>query len=393
MGEPEPRLGDPEDEARVSTLELFFDLVFVFTITQLTAVLAHEPTAGGLGRVVVMLTVIWWMYGGYAWLTNAVAPDRAAYQILLLGGMAGFLVLSLAIPHAFSGDGVVFGAAYAAIVLIHAGLFTRSQRGESGRSIMLVAPHNLAMAVLLVIGGAIQGSVQYVFWCAALALIAYNSLPDPRGSFDLLPSHFVERHGLVVIVALGESVVAVGIGASGRELSAGMIGVAILGLALSACLWWTYFGERGDERLLRAFRAATGLRRQALALSVFYYWHLLLLLGIVALASALEEGIAHPDAALSAGRALALGGGAALFFVGEALIGRSMAIGPAGWRVAAAVIALATIPLGSWVSALTQLAVLLVGVSACLAAEHRLETRRQGARVGAPVADAGARRV
>jgi low temperature requirement protein LtrA len=297
--------------------------------------------------------------------------------MLLLGGMAGFLVLSLAIPRAFTGDGVVFGAAYAAIVLIHGGLFTRSQRGESGRSILLIAPHNLAMALLIVIAGAVQGSAQYFLWCAAIAFIAYNTIPGPRGSFDLAPSHFVERHGLVVIVALGESVVAVGIGASGQPLSAGMICVAVLGLALSACLWWVYFGERGDERVLRAFGASAGIRRQALALSVFYYWHLLILLGIVALASALEQAIAHPADTLSTGRALALGGGAALFMVGEALIRRSLATGPSGWRLVAALISLATIPLAAWVSALAQLAALVAGVAACLAAE-RLRDGRQG---------------
>src|SRR5919202_1914414 len=122
--------GRPE-EFRVSTLELFFDLVFVFTITQLTSVLARHPSGPGLLHVALMLVVIWWMYGGYAWLTNVVAPDRLAYQLLLLGGMAAFLVLSLAVPAAFAGSGVAFGVAYVVVVLIHAGLFTRSQVGES----------------------------------------------------------------------------------------------------------------------------------------------------------------------------------------------------------------------------------------------------------------------
>src|SRR3954453_23714985 len=118
-------------ELRVSTLELFFDLVFVFTITQLTAVLAGRPTGIGLLHVSLMLVVIWWMYGGYAWLTNVVSPDRFAYQLLVLGGMAAFLVLSLAVPTAFSGGGVAFGLAYLVVILIHAGLFIRSQVGAS----------------------------------------------------------------------------------------------------------------------------------------------------------------------------------------------------------------------------------------------------------------------
>src|SRR3954453_8511461 len=145
-------------EVRVSTLELFFDLVFVFTITQLTAVLAGRPTGIGLLRVSLMLVVIWWMYGGYAWLTNVVAPDRVGYQLLLLGGMAAFLVLSLAIPTAFSGGGVAFGLAYLVVILIHAGLFIRSQAGASGTAILRVAPLNIVAALAIVAAGIAGGA-------------------------------------------------------------------------------------------------------------------------------------------------------------------------------------------------------------------------------------------
>src|SRR4051794_31236664 len=120
-----PGRGEQREEARVSTLELFFDLVFVFTITQLTTVLAHHPSGSGVLRVVLMLVVIWWMYGGYAWLTNVVAPDRIAYQLLLLGGMAAFLILSLAIPPAVAGGGVAFWGGFPGVVLLHLGLFWR----------------------------------------------------------------------------------------------------------------------------------------------------------------------------------------------------------------------------------------------------------------------------
>ena len=157
-------------EVRVSTLELFFDLVFVFTITQLTAVLANHPTWTGLLHVVLMLVVIWWMYGGYAWLTNVLAPDRFAYQALLLGGMASFLVLSLAIPTAFDGGGLAFGLAYVVIVLVHAGLFTRSSRGESAVAIFKVAPLNLAAALLLTTAGISGGTVAGVCWGLAVAV-------------------------------------------------------------------------------------------------------------------------------------------------------------------------------------------------------------------------------
>jgi low temperature requirement protein LtrA len=361
----------PVEVVRVSTLELFFDLVFVFTITRLTAILAHHPDTGGLVRVSLLLVVIWWMYGGYAWLTNVVAPERVAYQLLLLGGMAAFLVLSLAIPHAFSSTGVQFGLAYVAVVLIHAGLFTRSQ-GGSAAAILRVAPLNLAAALAIVAAGAFGGTARWVLWGVAVALIILPSLrpPDPR--FELNPSHFVERHGLVVIVALGESVVAVGIGASAHELTLGLIAVAVIGLGLSACLWWVYFGRGEDERALEAMASAPQGRRALLALRGFYHWHLLLLLGVLALASALEHGIGHPLESLTMARSLALGGGVACFLVGDALFRRTLAIGERRWRLVAAALALASVPLGPEVSAVAQLAALLGAVLCCLVLEVAL---------------------
>src|SRR3954462_15375995 len=184
-----PGPGEPREEARVSTLELFFDLVYVFTITQLTTVLAHHPSGSGVLRVVLMLVVIWWMYGGYAWLTNVVAPDRIAYQLLLLGGMAGFLVISLAIPTAFSGGGVAFGLAYLVVILIHAGLFTRSQVGASARAILKIAPLNLVAALLIVAAGIAGGGARGVLGGLAVGGIVPPSLrpPDPR--FQIAPSH------------------------------------------------------------------------------------------------------------------------------------------------------------------------------------------------------------
>jgi low temperature requirement protein LtrA len=370
-GGADPPGADSREEVRVSTLELFFDLVFVFTITQLTTVLANHPHGIGVLRVVVMLVVIWWMYGGYAWLTNVVAPDRLAYQLLLLGGMAAFLVISLAIPTAFAGGGVAFGVAYLVVVLIHAGLFTRSQVGASGTAILRVAPLNLVAAVSILAAGIAGGTTRTILWGVAVAVIILPSLrpPDPR--FEIAPGHFVERHGLVVIVALGESVVAVGIGAAAHALTAGLVALAVLGLALTACLWWAYFGDREDEKALEAMRAASPRDRPRLALNGFYHWHLLILFGIIALASALEKGIAHPGDSLALARALALGGGVACFLAGDALFRRTLSIGQLRWRLAAAPLALAAIPLGTEISAVAQLAALVAVLLGCLMLELR----------------------
>jgi low temperature requirement protein LtrA len=366
------------EEARVSTLELFFDLVFVFTITQLTSVLNHHPDGGGLVRVLLLLVVIWWMYGGYAWLTNVVAPDRFLYQLLLLSGMAAFLVISLAVPTAFAGGGVAFGIAYVVVILIHSGLFTRSA-GGSAAAILKVAPLNLAAGVAIIAAGIAGGTARWVLWGLALAVILLPSLrpPDPR--FEIAPRHFVERHGLVVIVALGESVVAVGIGASGHDLTPGLVGVALLGLGLTTCLWWVYFGHGDDEKALEAMINAPRAERPRLALTGFYHWHLFILFGVIAVASALESAIAHPDHALSTARSLALAGGLASFLVGDALFRRTLATANRRWMLVAAALALATIPVGHELSALAELASLFVVLVGCLVLDW-LAAERMAAR-------------
>jgi low temperature requirement protein LtrA len=234
----------------------------------------------------------------------------------------------------------------------------------------------------MVAAGVAGGDARWILWGIAAAVILVPSLrpPDPR--FEIGPSHFVERHGLVVIVALGESVVAVGIGAAGHDLTVGLVAVAILGLGLSACLWWTYFGDGEDERALAAMTSAPARERPRLALRGFYHWHLLILLGIVALASALESAIAHPGEPLSSARSLALGAGVACFLAGDVLFRRTLAIGRPRWRLAAALLALASVPLGPEIAAVAELATLFAAVAACLVLEAL--TSGRGLRAAGP---------
>jgi low temperature requirement protein LtrA len=357
-----------EQEVRVTPLELFFDLVFVFTITQLTAVLAGEPTGEGLGQVVLMLVLIWWMYGAFLWLTNAVPPTRAAVRLLLLSGMAAFFAISLTIPTAFDGDGLIFAAAYLAVICIHMGLYMRSATW-SVSGVWSFARLNLIDALLVLVGAILGGPWQYVLWGLAVAIMAVTpALVTERGGWVRAP-HFVERHGLVIIVALGESVVAVGIGASHLEVTAELLAVAALGLVLAAELWWTYFGG-DEEEAERALRATQPTTRAFLAVNGAFYWaHLLLLLGIIAVAAALEYAIAHAFDPLEFARALTLGGGAAAFFAGDILFRRFLGLPFRPWRAAAALIAVATIPLGTEASAFVQLAVLAGALGLCSALE------------------------
>ena len=360
--------GHPGQAERVSTLELFFDLVFVFTITQLTAVLSDDPTPRGLLRVVLMLGVILWMYSGYAWMTNAVATDRAARRLLLLAGMAGYLVLALAIPRAFSEGDVAFGVAYLVIVAIHTGLYSRTGEARTVRALLRLAPLNLASALLVLAAVIADGAAAYLLWAAAFALEWVTPMLTPIGGFRIAPAHFVERHGLVVIVALGESVVAIGIGAAHLPVDLALASVAVLGLLLAACLWWAYFGG-DDRRAEQALAAVPDDRRGWVAVQAFGYCHLLMLLGIIALAAGLKDAIGHAFEPLDLAHALLLAGGVAAFLAGDILFRRTLRIGPARHRAAAAVLALATVPVGLAASAVLQLTALGIVLAGSLAAE------------------------
>jgi len=371
-----------DEELRVSTLELFFDLVFVFTITQLTAVLVHHPTGEALAQVVLMLAAIWWMYGAFAWLTNAVPPNRTALRLPLLAGMLAFFAISLTIPTAFTDDGVIFACAYLVVIAVHTVLYTQSA-SWTVTGVWSFARMNLLAGVLILVGAIIGGTAEYVFWILAVLIFVLVPALVPDEAGWIRPDHFVERHGLVVMVALGESVVAVGIGASGLDVTWQLLAVATLGLTLSAELWWVYFiGD--DEEAEGALLAMPPTRWQFYATNVAYYWaHLLMLLGIVGIAAGLERAIGHAFDELSFAQALELGGGTALFLAGHALFRAVLGLSFKPWRAVALVLALATIPLGTETSALVQLAVLVAALGACTAAEGLEPAKHTALRVEA----------
>jgi low temperature requirement protein LtrA len=352
---------------RVSTLELFFDLVFVFAITQLTGILAHDESIADGFRVLLVFGVLWWMYGGYVWLSNARTPARPPERLLMLAGMAGFLVMGLAIPDAFGRDGVALGVGYLIVVLIHAGLYQRINR-----NIARVAPFNLAAALLVIVAGIVEGPAAYGLWAAALAVQVLSPFVLPvRGRFGIQPSHFTERHGALVIIVLGESVVDIGIGAEGHAVTVSLAFSAVLGLALTAALWWAYFGAEDDEKAERAMLAADPAARPALALAAYFYAYIPMLLGIVALASGVKEAIVNTGNTLPAGPCLAMGCGVALFLAGSAAFRRALRIGAERYRLTAAVVSLAASWVGVTLSVAAEMALLTVIVAAALMAERR----------------------
>ncbi|MFS8099479.1 low temperature requirement protein A [Lentzea alba] len=360
-----------ESEYRVSTLELFFDLVFVFTITQLTRTLADDTSPLGFAQAVIMLGVILWMYFGYVWLTNAVPPDTTVRRLLLMVGMGGFLVIALAIPNAFGSAGAAFGIGYLIVNLVHSGLFISAGGPGSAAAMARLAPFNLGSAGLVMVGGFLPPTARAAAWIAAVVLMIVSPYVNRRhGEFRIRPAHFVERHGLVVIIAIGESIIAIGIGAAGLPLSLSLVIAALLGLVLAYQLWWCHFGRNQDVRAEHSLAAMSQADRARAALSAFGWAHAPILLGIVVVCVGLKKTIGHATEHLYLSGALALGGGAAIFLLGQALFRHRMSIGTSTWRVTGAVAALATVPIGLWL-AIAQVAALVIVFGALLAVEEK----------------------
>ncbi len=360
-----------ETEYRVSTLELFFDLVFVFTITQLTKTLADDTSPLGFAQVVIMLFVILWMYFGYVWLTNAVPPNTTVRRLLLMAGMGGFLVIALAIPNAFGAAGAAFGVGYLIVNLVHSGLFISAAGPGSAAAMARLAPFNLGSAGLVFVGGFLPSTWRAVAWIAAVLLMILSPYVNRRhGEFQIRPAHFVERHGLVVIIAIGESIIAIGVGAAGLPLNLQLVVAALLGLALAYQLWWCHFGGEQDLKAEHSLAAMTPADRARAALSAFGFAHAPILLGVVVVCVGVKKTIGHATEHLYLSGALALGGGAALFLAGQIYFRYRMKIGANRFRIIAAVAALATVPVGLWL-AIAQVAALVAVFGALLALEGK----------------------
>jgi low temperature requirement protein LtrA len=360
-----PHLNNPPTTSAQSVrpLELFFDLVFVFAITQIASVLVDQPTGEGLAKVTVLLAITWWMYGGYAWLTNALDLERTGPRLLLLVGMAAFFVMSLAVPRSFEPGpwGLVLGVAYLGVVLVHTVGFI----GTSGhRGIARIGPLNLASALIVVAAGA--GPERLRLWMLLLACVLQVLTPflGGTGGFTVGVGHFVERHGLAVIILLGESIVEVGSAATKQNGLLTVVAGAVLALALSAAIWWLYFDreERDSELLLHHIAAE---RRSRVAVYSFGYAYLVMILGIAVTAVGMQKAIDSFDAPLHGLPIGLLPLGAALFLAGLACFHRTLAgTWPAARLVGAVAVGVAA-PAARWVGGWAALAV-TTAVLVCL---------------------------
>jgi len=305
-----------EVEQEVTPLELFFDLVFVFAITQVTGFVSADATWTRLIEGLAILAVLWFAWEAYVWLANSAASDEGAVRVVLLFAMGAMLILSLAVPHAFGGDGLIFGVAYFVVRAAHLCAYLIVARGDPQlRAVVLrLATTVLPGAALLVVAGALDGTAQALCWVGALAIDYGGLMVRGVEGWRVAAKHFAERHGLIVIIALGESIVALGVGAGGLELDAGLITAALLGIAIASAMWWAYFDFVAliAERRLRTAPPSEQVR---IARDSFTYLHLPMVAGIVVFALGVKKTLAHVDHELDVVPAVALCGGAALYFL------------------------------------------------------------------------------
>jgi low temperature requirement protein LtrA len=360
---------DAPPEARVSPLELFFDLVFVFGFTQITGTITEGPTAANLGRGVLIFLVLWWAWGSYAWLTNAVPMSMKLARVVLCAS-AAMLVTALAVPTAWEDGGVAFALGFLVVMVLHTVLFAvAGENPETTRAAILrLVPTNLGAALLLVVAGMVDGTARPLLWVAAVAISYVGPYLSGVAGFGVHPGHLAERHGLIVIIALGESVVAIG-SAGDIAVDWGLAGTALIIMGLLIGLWWVYFDHEAEDDEA-ALIAAQGVDRARMARDVYSYLHVPLVLGVVFAAVGIQEALLHRAEPLDPVFAAAFAGGVALYLAALAAIRMRRGSRPGGACLAALVVALVMIPLGKETDAVVSAAVLAAAVLAVAFAER-----------------------
>ena len=366
------------EEKRVAPLELFFDLVFVFALTQVTALMSEDPTWRGVGQGMLVLSALWWAWAAYAWLTNYVAAEEDRERLLMLAVMGAFLIAALAVPKAFGDDALVFAIAYAAARWLHIFIFAEANEDvDAGEAIRRLARTALPAPLILIGAAFLDGTAQALAWLVALSIDFMGPYVFGVRGFRVSPGHFAERFSLIVIIALGESIVAIGTGIEG-ELDSGIVGAALLGLLVAFGLWWAYFDVVAIVAE-RRFRDSEGERRLRIARDSYSYLHLPMVAGIVLIALGVKKTLGHVDEPLETIPSFALFGGIALYYAGHVGF-RLRNVGTVNRpRLIALLVCAALIPLGREVDAIVALAAAAVLTSAVIAYEaiRYAEARRR----------------
>jgi low temperature requirement protein LtrA len=366
-------------EENVKPLELFFDLVFVLALTQCTALMADVPTWEGLAQGMLILGVLWWAWVGYAWLTSVVDPEEGVVRFAIFAAMAGLLVVALCVPNAFGDSALLFACAYGLVRGAHIALFVVASRGDPGfrRSVTGLGIGTAVGVGLLVAASFADGPLQGGLW--ALALLLDMGEPYLFGSDDwkLAPTHFVERHGLIVIIALGESIVAIGVGAEGLDVDAGMVAASVLGIAVAAALWWLYFDIVALVAERRLSNATPGREQNEVARDSFSYLHFPMVAGIVLLALGMKKTLEHVEDPLELVTAVAMLGGTGVYLLAHVAFRWRNVHRFSIQRLVTAVVLAAFLPVALEVPALATLAFVAVALAVLIAYEtvHFAELR------------------
>jgi low temperature requirement protein LtrA len=342
---------------RVTPLELFFDLVFVLSLTQCTALMASDTSWKRLVEGLLVLGVLWWAWVGYAWLTSVVDPEEGAVRLAIFGAMAGFLVVALCVPDAFGDLGLTFAISYALVRVAQLALLLLASRDapELAHSVWVgLVPSTALGAGLLVAASFVDGMAQLAVWGAALALDMLGPFLFGAEGWRLVPEHFAERHGLVLIIALGESIVAIGVGAE-AGVDGGVITAAVLGIVLAATMWWAYFDVVAIVAARKLGEAAVGREQNEIARDSYSFLHFPMVAGVVLVALGMKETIAHVGDPLTAEAAAALVGGVAVYLLAHVGF-RYRNVGSINWqRLALALVLLAAAPVSDEPDALVTL--------------------------------------
>jgi low temperature requirement protein LtrA len=372
-----------EEERKTSYLELFFDLVFVFAFTQVTALILEDTSVEGFLRAALVLAMVWWAWSAYAWMTNAIDIENVVTRLIIFAAMAAGFFMALAVPDAFQDEAPWFAVAYFVVRVLNPTLYLWRARGDAelARGMARLAPWFLVAATVALAGGFVDPDYRAWFWLASLAIDVVGTLRVARVGWRVSPSHFAERFALIVIIALGESIVAIGIGTSELERDTTYALSVVVAFAGVAALWWAYFDFTAIAAE-RALHRASPQARGPLARDVFTYFHYPIVLGIIFYAVAAKKTLEHPLDPLSEAGRWALGLGVALFLASFALM-RFRVIRRIAWeRLAAAAAALVVAVALDGTDAIVTLAavilvlVLFVAVETARLREVRAEVRR-----------------
>jgi len=331
-----------EEERKTSYLELFFDLVFVFAFTQVTALILEDTTPRGFARAALVLAMVWWAWSAYAWMTNAIDVENTVTRLIVFGAMVAGFFMALAVPDAFQDEAAWFAVAYFVVRILNSALYAWGVRDDPAvlRAVARLSPWFLVAAVVALAGGFVDPDYRSWVWLASLVIDVVGTLTVANLEWHVSPSHFAERFALIVIIALGESIVAIGIGTSELTRDTTYAVSVIVAFAGVAALWWAYFDFTAIAAE-RSLRRASEVARGPLARDVFTYFHYPVVLGIILYAVAAKKTLEHPLDPLSEAGRWALGLGMALFLAAFALM-RFRVIRRVAWeRLGAAALALA----------------------------------------------------